>query len=177
VDRVEWWRQAACHEHPVLPWTAWFDVEAGVPRTEGARALIVCRYGCPVMQQCRTRYNGVDAIYGGGWADGNGTFHDPGDDVMDVYQAAAYLGMETERFRRMVHKKLKPAYYKNGRNWYLVNDVVGLIRKSAHGTKGAQEAHLLRAEPMCSQCQHLYDLMNQTFAGSELKEVIEGVPA
>lgn len=174
--RDEWWRLAACHNHPFLNAEAWFDVEAGVPRDQGARALIVCRFSCPVREKCREKYQGVDAIAGGGWFDGNGTFHDLGNDVMDIYQAAAYVGVPTERFRQMVHKKLKPAFYRNGRNWYRVEDIMKLtITRPAHGTYGAQEVHILRGEPYCEQCQFLADLVNRPMGAVLELENVEGV--
>ena len=155
-----WLDYAACRNHPVLGPDAWFEVVNGRPQGQGAQALIVCRHVCPVMQQCRERYHGVEAIAGGGWFDRLGHFKNPVDALLDVDQAAAYLGIDVVRVRRMMGHRLPVAIHRNGKSWFRFEEVVRIakIYDPPHGTLRRYKLHELRGEPVCLDCRMTVDV-------------------
>jgi hypothetical protein len=155
----QWEDHAACRNHPALSPEAWFQLENGVPRGDGAHALYVCRYVCPVMRQCRDWYRGHHAIAGGGWWDHLGKFRDTDHSTMDMYQVAAYLGQTPRRIQTWTARGLlNPLHHRHGRNWFSVTEVMALgrVRGPIHGTGDAYRLHLIKNEQPCEKCQEVH---------------------
>lgn len=155
---TDWVRHASCRNHPVLGPDAWFQVDKGFPRNEGAGALLVCRRVCPVRLECRAWVTrDVNAIAGGGWFDGRGRFHEPKSDLYDANMAAAFLGVSLERVQRLDRKRLPAAYRERGRSWFHETDVQALAGKLSprHGTEEAFKLHYIRGERPCQRCHAL----------------------
>jgi Transcription factor WhiB len=154
----QWRDQAACHNHPELDADAWFQIINGAPKGQGAEALMVCQRACPVMQTCREQYQGIDAIAGGGWFGAHGEFYESNDELLDVYQTAAYLGIDVAKVRRLMGKILPVASFHKGRNWFQLEDVlrVGKWYEPVHGSAQAHRLHILRGEEPCRRCQAVH---------------------
>lgn len=153
-----WTDDAECRNHPTLPAAAWFEFSCGMPQGDGIKALMVCRYRCPVARECsEDRYN--EAIAGGGWWDRTGRFHNPGGGTwLDVYQAAAYMGIPATRMQRILHRdKVAAVATFRGRKLYELDVIKCLPRVFGpkHGTMAACELHSLRGEPFCDICQRM----------------------
>lgn len=156
MEAEHWSDLAACHKHLLLPWDAWFELKAGRPRGDGIKALMVCRFACPVRRQCQEVKMGANVIHGGGWTDRNGRFINPGDGaLLDVAQAAVYLGTSQGRFAQHAKRRhLPPAMVMGGRTLYDVDVVSDLLPtlSPAHGTVAAKERHILHGQPQCTLC-------------------------
>jgi len=150
-----WLDRAACRDHPVLSPDAWFEVINAAPKGQGAEAMMVCRYVCPVMNECRANYQGIEAIAGGGWFDAKGQFYEPDEDLLDANQAAAYLGVRVDRVRRIMGGALPIAAHKRGRAWFRLEDVHSISKRYGppHGSMLAYRLHELKGEQPCPMCQ------------------------
>lgn len=155
---LDWLDRAPCTRHPLLPPDAWFEVQRGVPANSGIKALLVCRFACPVRKQCGAIDHGKGTIYGGGWTDGAGTFVNPGDgDYLDMYQAAAYLGVSVATLNSLTRRRgVRSVEVRNKRSFYHIDDIRQLLQAGdvgpLHGTVDAKNLHLLRGEPACRNC-------------------------
>jgi hypothetical protein len=157
MSESETWEQhAACSNHPELEPNAWSHVIQGSPRDEGAEALIVCRQVCPVRWNCRESFEGVSIVAGGGWFNGHGVFDDA-NGLLDVYQAAAYIGVSPRRIQSWVNHKIFSVAPPHTKSWFKVADVRQLARKYGpkHGTEAARRLHVIRGERLCFHCKLL----------------------
>jgi hypothetical protein len=150
-------QHGACLNPPAgLSIDAWHGIDKGHVNAEGAKAVLVCRQVCPVRDLCRdTITEGAEVVIGGGWYDAKGRFHEPKDDLMDAYMAAAYLGVSPSYLRTLAsHKKIVPVVREGGRGWFHVVDVWALSETVGprHGSMKAHQLHLLRGEVPCRKC-------------------------
>ena len=154
----DWIDRASCRGHLVLGPDAWFQIEKGFPRKDGASALLVCRRVCPVRQECKAFLTkGINTIAGGGWFDSRSKYHEPKDDLYDANMAAAFLGVTLERIQRLGKRRLPPVHREHGRSWYHETDVGALAEKLSpvHGTQAAYKLHHIRGERPCQRCHAL----------------------
>lgn len=151
----------ACFDHPVLPSDAWCDgVASGWLTAQGAVALTVCRYSCPVRDWCRKTYEGVEVVAGGGWFNGRGKFCTTDPKEMDAFQAAAYLGVGVKRIQYLATAKTRRIRSirrggHGGRAWYKATDIYTLAEQGEgpdHGTQRARDLHIIRGEDQCHTC-------------------------
>lgn len=164
----DWVDRASCRGHPVLGPDAWFEVEKGFPRNDGAAALLVCRRVCPVRLDCKASINNeVNAIAGGGWFDSRGRFREPKSDLYDANMAAAFLGVTLERVQRLGNKRLPVAHRERGRSWYHETDVWALAEKLSpvHGKQEALKLHYIRGERPCQRCHALKTSLTSSVGG------------
>lgn len=155
-----WSEQAACRDHPLLEPDAWFELRAGVPRGDGLKAMIVCRFACPVKAECGTLVHDRNTIAAGGWTNNRGVFSNPGNgEYMDLELAATYLGTTVERLHRQFQRLgITPVGMVSGRNLYTMDNVLEVaehVRKTPHGTLNAHELHVLRGEQPCTACREV----------------------
>ena len=150
-----WTDDAECRDHPTLSAEAWFEFSGGMPKGDGLKALMVCRYRCSVAADCAAQ-SFTEAIAGRGWWDRSGRFHNPGGgEYLDVYQAAAYLGIPQARMQRILHRDKIPSVGTfRSRKLYDLDVIKNLTKVSgpAHGTMAACELHSLRGETFCDAC-------------------------
>jgi hypothetical protein len=148
-----WEDYAACNNHPELSADAWSHVDQGSPRGEGAEALIVCRQACPVRQNCRDNFEGISMVAGGGWFNAHGEFTDA-DGLLDIYQAAAYIGVSPRRIQTWINRKIFSVAPPNTKSWFKPTDVRQLAKKYGpkHGTRAARRLHVIRGEKLCPYC-------------------------
>lgn len=149
-----WETYASCRNHPELSPDAWSGVVQGSPRDEGAEALIVCRQVCPVQRQCRDEFTGISMVAGGGWFNGHGHFDD-GNWLMDIYQAAAYIGVTPRRIQSWLNNKIFSVKPPSTKSWFEPSAVRVLAKRYGpkHGTREAQRLHVIRGERLCQTCQ------------------------
>jgi hypothetical protein len=151
-----WTEDAACLKHPFLGPDAWSEVLYGYPRNEGIQAALVCRFACPVRQQCKdSGYRAKEMIAGGGWFNRHGYFNQDPEGKLELHQAAAYIGVPISRLQSWVSRgKIAPAKRYGGRVWLLLTDVQELAKKHgpSHGTVQAWQLHQLRGEAQCADC-------------------------
>jgi hypothetical protein len=160
IDVDSWERRGLCHRHPTLDIDAWEGVQGAGLTMTGAKARLICLQ-CPVMQTCREKYAGIETIGGGGWYDHRGRFQQIPEGHMDVYTAAAYLGVPERVIRHQMGKKLHTAKKLRGRALFTVDEVKILAKEVGPmcGTTGAYEVHLLRGEPACDRCEPVAELL------------------
>jgi transcription factor WhiB len=153
-----WEDYAACRNHPELDADAWSGVVQGSPRDEGAEALIVCRQVCPVRRQCREHFQGISMVAGGGWFNGHGEFDDA-DGLLDIYQAAAYIGVSPRRVQTWLNRKIFSVAPDRKKSWFKLADVRQLAMKYGpkHGSEAARRLHVIRGEGLCPLCRLLTD--------------------
>jgi len=163
-----WTDDAECRDHPTLPAEAWFEFGDGMPKGDGLKALMVCRYRCPVAEECAKLAPFTEAIAGGGWWDRAERFHNPGGGAhLDVYQAAAYLGISADRMQRIVYRdKLPSVAMFRGRKLYDLTTIKNVVKAPGprHGTMAACELHSLRGEMFCDACQRVREAIRITQA-------------
>lgn len=155
MTRPEGWQDhASCRDHPELDPDAWSHVIQGGPREVGAEALIVCRQVCPVMRECRQHFRGVGIVAGGGWFNGHGEFEDA-NGLLDIYQAAAYIGVTPKCIQTWLNRKLFSVKPRGSKSWFRVEDVRALAKHHGpkHGTRAAQRLHVIRGEQLCPHCR------------------------
>lgn len=146
-----WWERAACGNNPFLPPDAWHEVEQGAPAGQGAEALLVCRFACPVRDACaKVKQADPNTVVAGGWYDHGGRYHQH--ELLETHQAAAYLGMEVRAF---VRRKLPVAQHIGWRCFYDLAEIqrVARTRRQLHGTMQEMKLHHLRGERPCALCR------------------------
>lgn len=95
--------RTACYENPILGPDAWADVENKRPVRDGAKASLICRFACAVRHECPFGERGTEIIAnGGGWFGADGKFIKPPDDMLEVNQAAAYVGLQLDYFQSLI---------------------------------------------------------------------------
>lgn len=160
--RDNWLDWAACRNHPVLDPEAWFAVEGGFPRDEGAQALLVCRSACPVRAVCREKFEGVEVIAGGGWWDARGIFRNVHPELFDVYLAAAYIGVHPDWVRRRIGqgRGFTVIERSHGRVWFSSANVKYMARVYGPkcGTPEALRLHQVRGDGPCRVCNDVGQL-------------------
>lgn len=87
----------ACVDHPQLPSDAWHDLDSSKPMGRGARAALVCRFSCPVRHECPVPPS-METICGAGWWDRQGNLMPFEDGLIEMNQAAAYVGLTNQAF-------------------------------------------------------------------------------
>jgi hypothetical protein len=150
-----WIEDAACVNHPFLGPDSWSKVQWGYPHDEGTQAVLVCRFVCPVRQQCQDSFRGNEMIAGGGWFNRHGYYNKDHEQMMELHQAATYIGVPLTRLQNWVaRKKLIAAKRYNGRVWLWLTEVQDLAKRYGppHGTVQAWQLHLLRGEEPCATC-------------------------
>jgi len=157
MDDNHWSHRAACHQHPLLGPDAWTEVADGRPIGDGIKALMVCRYTCPVRKECGKGVTSAqDTVAGGGWWNLRGQFLNPGDgQYLDANQAATYLGVSVPRWNRhaLIHK-VPVVHREGGRKYFHIDSVRRMVRilGASHGTREAYQLHQLRGEDPCALC-------------------------
>lgn len=152
----------ACAHHPRLGPNDWHTLELNKPVLGGAAAALVCQFSCPARETCPvsvdTATAWTDTICGEGWFQHNGTFvpYRPG--YLELYQAAAYVGVVPESFRYLMRKHgIRPALsYKTLRYLHMV-DVQKLAREAGPlcGTAAKLSLHEMRGDLPCVTCEQL----------------------
>lgn len=151
--------QVGCVNNPVLGMDAWSEVDKYYPAGEGAKASIVCRFACPLSNACPFGEEGTSIIAnGGGWFTNRGVFIKPSDDLMEVHQAAAYIGITPIYFevlaRALGLQRIKSPL-SSFVNLVRFEDVEMLAESHGprHGSGARYDLHLLRGEVPCKKCR------------------------
>lgn len=147
-------RQAACSLHPTLSPEAWSEISNGKPMNDGVKALLVCKFACPVRNSCPFD-EGEEMIAKGGWFDARRRFFYPPDDRLELRYAAAYIGISYAQLRSIV--KIRGIKLVSGpgiSKYIMMTDVRRLASTHGprHGTFMRYELHLLQGEEACDMC-------------------------
>lgn len=151
--------EMACHQNPVLGPDAWNHVRNNHPVGDGARAALVCRFACRIRDRCPFgEENGVEAIAGKGWFGTSGRFIKPPDDLLEVTQAAAYIGLQLSYLNVLIKKQgiERRSIKGTGLTTFIrLTDVYRLADTHGprHGTAERHTLHLLRGEVPCLWCK------------------------
>lgn len=148
----------ACFQHPMLGRDAWHQVHARHPINDGAKASLVCQFACTIRDQCPFMVwgEGSETIAGGGWFTARGQFVKPPDGMLEMHQAAAYVGVKFEYFYMIVREAgIKPTRGPSSLYYMHMTDVEFLAANHGpkHGSGPRYDLHLLRGEVPCTQCR------------------------
>ena len=151
--------QIGCVNNPVLGMDAWSQVDKFYPAGDGAKAAIVCRFACPLKNACPFGDEGAAVVAnGGGWFTYKGVFIKPPDELMEVNQAAAYIGV-TVKYLESVVQLLGLRKFRSPLSTLVMllrfEDVETLAETHGprHGSGARYDLHLLRGEVPCKQCR------------------------
>lgn len=148
--------QPACSNNPVLDPDAWFELSNGRPAGRGLEAILVCRFACPVRLKggCPVT-DDQDVIADGGWYNNKGLFHKSSEDVIDIHQAAVYIGIGVERLRTIVKRRGMEKPNSGFYSTIYVSDMKKLANAYSppHGSWKMARLHHIRGEPSCNFCK------------------------
>lgn len=145
----------SCFRHDFLPIDAWSEVSNTGPRAAGVDALLVCRFSCPIRQQCRDQFQGVGIVAGGGWWDQKGNPRDDDLDLFDAYQAAGFLGKDVRWVRHhTISGELTVVRRVKQRPFYALDNLRDVASQYAPicGSEVARRLHHLKGEWPCQIC-------------------------
>lgn len=147
-------KSAACYQHPTLGAEAWCQISNGRPVQDGLKASLVCRFACPIRNQCPFD-DGFDIIARGGWFDAKGSYFEPPEELIDLQHAAAYVGIYQEYLRGLIKaRELQTVRGPSNLTYLRIEDVkqLAMTHGPRHGSLARRELHLLRGEPLCDTC-------------------------